>query len=347
MMSRKLELYLRKVGSYLVNEDREDILMEIRAHIMEKAADGDVLSDENLHRVLSEMPNPRLLAANYSEGKEIISPDLRNFLFLYTGILFAVHLGITIIASIASRTLTVFPFFFAPAMDNLPSILFFLPFAFIFDFGVVCLFLFAVSQWAPNLSLPLPEVSLSDIKRPGWGALLGQLFALAVFASIWYFHDQFLSGLINLSDDTVVILPARDIFILPMVTLAIGTIFTALRMLSKSRLLPALGATAILLGLWFVDALVQNPAVFNISGEPWDLLNRLFFKSLLILIALLTTLDLAKSIVPMFTIPEEPKTVRFRTARLERWNKSIIWVVLVLGLVMGIAVLLLFLSPIF
>jgi hypothetical protein len=346
-MSRKLELYLRQVGKYLVNEDREDILMEIRAHIMEKSADGDELTDEKLHRVLSEMPNPRLLATNYSEGKEIISSDLRNFLFLYTGILFAVHLGITIIASIASRTLAVFPFFFAPAMDNLPSILLFLPFAFIFDFGVVCLFLFTVSQWAPNLSLPLPEVSLSDIKRPGWGSLLGQLLALAVFASIWYFHDQFLSGLIHLSNDTVVILPARDIFILPMVTLAIGTIFTALRMLSKSRLLPALGATATLLGLWFVDAFVQNPAVFNISGEPWDLLNRLFFKSLLILIAVLTTIDLAKTIVPMFTIPEEPKTVRFRTARLERWNKNIIWVVLLLAVVIGIAISLLFLFPIF
>lgn len=344
-MSRKLELYLRKVGSYLVDEDREDILKEIRAHIMEKA-NGDAPTNDELHRVLREMPAPRLLAFNYSEGKEIISPDLRYFLFLYTGILFAVHLGITIIASIGSRTLAAFPFFFAPAVDNLPSILLFLPLAFIFDFGVVSLFLFIVSQWAPNLSLPLPELSVLEAKRPGWGALLGQLFALAVFVAIWNFHDQLLNGLNQLSNGTIMIFPARDIFILPLVTMAIGTSFTLLRMLSKSRLLPALGATATLIGLWFVDALVQNPAIFEISGEPWDILNRFFFKGLLILIALLTTLDLTKTVMPLFSVPEEPKNVSFRTVRRKDWNKTLIRTLIILAVVIGSAALLLSRSPI-
>ena len=346
MMPRKLEIYLRKVGSYLVNENRDDILMEIRAHIMEKAAvNGDEPTNEQLRRVLTEMPAPRLLAINYSEGKEIISPDLRNFLFLYTGILFAVHLGLTIIASIAGRILTPFPFFFVPAVDNLPSLLLFLPFAFIFDFGVVCLFLFAVSQWAPKLSLPLPELSILEAKRPGWGSLLGQLFALSVFAAIWHFHDQFLYWLMQLSNDTFMIVPAKDIFILPLVTVAIGTVFTVLRMLSESRLLPALGSTATLAGLWFVNAQVQNPAIFNTSGEPWDLLNRFFFKGLLILIALLTTIELAKNIVPMFSVPEEPKTVNFRTARREEWNKKIIQILTFLAVVIGSIIVLLLWSP--
>jgi len=339
-MSKKLESYLRQVGSYLVDENREDILMEIRNHIVEKAANGDEATDEELERVLAEMPTPRLLAVNYSEGKEIISPDLRNFLFLYTGILFAVHLGITIIASIANRTLAWFPFFFAPALDNLLSILLFLPFAIIFDFGVVSLFLFAVSQWAPKLSLPLPEVSALETKRPGWGALFGQLLALAAIAAIWNFHDQFLNWLIQLSNDTIVVLPARDVFILPLVAVSISAVITGLRMLSNSRLLPALGSTATLVGIWFVDDLVQNPAIFQISGEPWDLLNLFFFKGLLILVALLTTLDLAKNIVPLFSVPEELKTVSFRTARREDWAKNVVRILLILSVIIAVTIFL-------
>lgn len=339
-MNKRLEKYLRDVGSYLVDENREEVLLEIRSHIMEKA--GKYPGDDEIQAVLDSMPNPRSLAAEYSQDKEIIAPDLRNFLFLYTSIIFAIHLGALIVASIAGTSVGMFPFFFAPSMDNLAELVLFLPFAFIFDFGLVSLFLFGVSQWAPNLRLPMPDLTVAERKRPGWGSLFGQLIALAVFAAIWHYHDSFVAWLASHAEtDVFVILPARDVFVLPLVTVSVNVFFTLLRMLSGLRVLPALGSLATLVGIWLVDALVRNPTLFDMTGEPWDAINRYSFKGLLILIAILTTLDLAKHTIPLFTVGREEGSVSFRRARGEDWLNTFIRLVLYVGLLVGSAIVIL------
>ena len=103
---KNLERYLDEVKTYLVMDDprkREDILMEIRSHIIEKAENkyGE-LNEESIRQTMTDYGTPREVAARYSEEKTIIASYYKNYLFMYTGIVFAIHLGLRLFGLIAS-----------------------------------------------------------------------------------------------------------------------------------------------------------------------------------------------------------------------------------------------------
>lgn len=97
---KRLEDYLEEIDHYLVVEKGgEEILSEIRSHILEKTENeyGE-LTEESVGKTIAGYGSPRQVAEKYLEGYQLIAPTFKKHLFLYAGILFAVHYGFTILS---------------------------------------------------------------------------------------------------------------------------------------------------------------------------------------------------------------------------------------------------------
>src|SRR5512135_435044 len=131
-MNEKLEAYLEEVGHFLSGRaEREEIIREIRGHILEKAEReyGNV-SDDSIDKVVAGYGPARGVAEKYLDGHPIIAPAYKRFLFRYTSILFAVHFMLTIVAVVFKKDFIIFPFIFMPRLGVFEAIVY-LPTAFL------------------------------------------------------------------------------------------------------------------------------------------------------------------------------------------------------------------------
>lgn len=157
-MPDKLERYLEEISHYLaVGPGREEILTEIRSHILEKVDDVSGRGDDAaLEQVIADFGPARRVAERYLEGQEIIAPSYRRYLFRYTSILFAVHFGLTVVAVIFGKTFVIFPFVFMPRLRVIDALMY-LPMAFLADLGLVALILHLVTRSKKDIKLPWPK----------------------------------------------------------------------------------------------------------------------------------------------------------------------------------------------
>ena len=65
-----VEEYLEEVKKYLPEESAEDIIEELRTHIMDKAEEMGGLTVKNAYRIIRELGEPRELASRYVVGGE-------------------------------------------------------------------------------------------------------------------------------------------------------------------------------------------------------------------------------------------------------------------------------------
>lgn len=65
-----VEEYLREVRSYLPEESADDIIEELRTHIMDKAEEMGGLTVKNVYRIIKDLGEPRELASRYVVGGE-------------------------------------------------------------------------------------------------------------------------------------------------------------------------------------------------------------------------------------------------------------------------------------
>jgi hypothetical protein len=161
-MSKKLEPYLEEIGHYLgTNKEKQEILTEIKSHIMEKAEkEFQKVTEEAIEQVIDAYGNPRRVAEKYMEGSQIIAPAFKGHLIRYTMILFAFHLGLILLSFILKTSMTVLPFFYIPEIDSFQA-LFYLPMAFVFDLGLVGIILYFVTQSRKEVKLPWPKLRLN------------------------------------------------------------------------------------------------------------------------------------------------------------------------------------------
>lgn len=156
----KLEKYLEEINHYLVVPvGATEILMEIKSHIQEKTEEkyGNI-NPENIEKTIAEYGSPRTVAEKYLEGTHVIAPSFRHYLFRYTWILFAIHFGLTCLVYFFRTDLQMFPPLFSiPYMNNIFNLLNQIPMTFIFDFGLVALFLFFITQAKKDIRLPWPK----------------------------------------------------------------------------------------------------------------------------------------------------------------------------------------------
>lgn len=172
-MSDKLEAYLEEISHFLSGKDeREEILADIRAHILEKAAAGAEgpggPTDAAIERAIAAFGPPRRVAERYlDESRPIIAPAYKRYLFRYTTLLFAFHMFLTVVAVIFKKDFILFPFVFMPKLGIFEALMY-LPTAFLTDLGIVTLILYLITQSGKEVRLPWPKfaVDINEVKPP-------------------------------------------------------------------------------------------------------------------------------------------------------------------------------------
>ena len=263
-MYKKLESYLEEIDHYLaLREGKEEILSEIESHILEKAEQefGET-TEAALEKVIANYGSPQKVAEKYIEDLQIISPTFKKYLLRYTGILFAFHFGLTIISLIFGFSLLVFPFFFIPKMDTLQA-LFYIPMTLVFDFGLVGIFLYFVTQKNREMKLPWLKIRLhvpdeSERKRP---KIIWLIFMLIGFGGLIYVYVRYQSLLflsLNFQEPSSIFNPeASKWYSIALLTvLACGIISYIIRFFTKSEWINLLRNVIYLI---IIGLIINNP----------------------------------------------------------------------------------------
>lgn len=189
---KTLESYIEEIDRYLIiREGKGEILNEIRSHILEKTEDKfGKINDETLAKIIKNYGNPKAIAEKYIEDYQIISPVYKKYLFLYTGILFMVHYLLIVISAFTNHEMVFFPFFYIPILGTNPQVwtklILYLPMTFFYDFGLICLILYFVTQSKAEIKLPWFELNLSRLikKSAKEGAPKKSVLVIIVLASL-------------------------------------------------------------------------------------------------------------------------------------------------------------------
>lgn len=312
-MSKNLEDYLEQIDHYLVvKKDKSEILSEIKSHILEKAeSEFGEITEDSLGKVITHYGSPKKVAEKYLEGYHIISPSFKKYLFLYTGILFAFHFALIIISVVNGwKNIMFFPFFFIPKMGFI-ELLSYVPMAFVYDFGLVSLFLYLVTQSKKDIKLPWPRLKVSAPSAPEKKRALPRViylilmligFSLVVFAYL-RFHTLFFVSLDLKSPASLLNPEASKWYSLFLITfLGCEIIGYSFRFFTQSDWVPLVINAFYLLLVWIV---LNNPienAFVGIQGANLDFVNS-FIKGFggfaLALFAVLAAIDFLKSLLRM------------------------------------------------
>lgn len=161
-MYENLQKYLEEISHYLlVCKDKEEILSELKSHILEKTErEFGAINAKALDQVISAYGHPRKVAEHYMEDTQIIAPGFKGYLTRYTLILFAFHFGLTILSLIFKTSMLVFPLFYIPKIESIEG-LFYLPMTFVFDLGLVGIILYFLTQSRKDVRLPWPKLRVN------------------------------------------------------------------------------------------------------------------------------------------------------------------------------------------
>jgi hypothetical protein len=306
-MFERLEAYLEEISHFLsCRKEREEILAEIRSHILEKTEqESGAVTEASLEQVIAAYGPARRVAEKYLDGRPLIAPAFKRFLFRYTALLFAAHFVLTVVAVALKKSFLMFPLIYVPSMNPFEA-LFYLPTAFLFDFGVVTLVLYLITHSKREVRLPWPRLSvdLDEVKPPvrTIGRIIGLaamtvLTGAAIFLYIRY-QTIFLIKL-NSAEFRPIFTPAagRWYSLILIGLWALGTISLALKLVTSSPWVDAVkgGLSLVLLGLVF-----RQPAATALAGRPSD--NFVFWLQLnltivVLILCVLVAVDFVKALV--------------------------------------------------
>ncbi|MCJ7485058.1 MAG: hypothetical protein MUQ25_02680 [Candidatus Aminicenantes bacterium] len=311
-MSSKLETYLEEISHFLSGrEEREEILSEIRSHILEKAAaEHGETGDAALDKVIAAYGPPRQVAEKYLDGRPIIAPAYRRYLFRYTTLLFAFHALLTVFAVVFKKDFVLFPFLFMPRLGVIEALMY-LPTAFLADLGVVTLVLYFITQSGKDVRLPWPKlaVDLDEVKPPKKGFFVSRIetavgavvmlaitdFALFLFSR---HHTIFFVNL-DFANPRPLFTPGagRRLSMIVIAMFAVSTMTLFVKLFTRSRWVDAVSNVV---SLALIGLVLRQPFdnLFAIA-VPERLLPKIKFglKLLLLFIAVMVTIDLIKNLV--------------------------------------------------
>jgi hypothetical protein len=310
-MSNKLEAYLEEISHYLSGRaEREEILSEIRSHILEKAAaEHGGTDDAAVDRAISAYGAPRRVAERYAEDRPIIAPAYKRYLFRYTTLLFAVHAALTVFAVVAKKQFIVFPFLYMPDLGVIDAIMY-LPTAFLADLGIVAAVLYFITQSGKDVKLPWPKfgVDLDEVKPPKkafWslvGTAVGAVVMLAVTDFALYLfakHHTIFLYLTHGANPKPLLTPeaGRYLSLIVIAMFAVSTMALLVKLFTRSRWVD-IASNVISLGLIGLILRQSFDGLFAIT-IPDKLLPviRINVKITLLVIALIITYELVRDIV--------------------------------------------------
>lgn len=309
-MFDKLEAYLEEISHFLSGKaEREDILADIRGHILEQAAEGPgEPSEAAVERAIAALGPARRVAERYiDQSRPIIAPAYKRYLFRYTTLLFAIHTMLTIVAVIFKKDFVMFPFLFMPRLGAIEALMY-LPTAFLADLGLVTLVLYIVTQSGKDVRLPWPKfaVDLNEVKPPvlaeriftGIAAFV--MMALTDGAAYLFikYHSVFFVNL-DWKNPRPIFTPeaGRRLSLILIAMFATTTISLFIRVLTKSRWVDIVGdiVSLGLIGLVLTQSW-ENLFAVHIADDLQPKI-RYGIKFLLLFIAAMITIDLVRHIV--------------------------------------------------
>jgi len=310
-MSNKLEAYLEEISHYLSGRaEREEILSEIRSHILEKAAaEHGGTGDDAVDRAIAAYGPPRRVAERYAEDRPIIAPAYKRYLFRYTTLLFAVHAALTVFAVIFKKDFVIFPFLYMPRLGPIEAAMY-LPTAFLADLGLVALVLYFVTQSGREVKLPWPKigVDLDEVippKKAFWslvGTAVGAVLMLAVTDVALYIFARYQTIFLYLTHGASpkpLLTPeaGRYLSIIVIASLAVSTMALLVKLFTRSRWVDIV-SNVVSLGLIGLILRQSFDNLFAIT-IPEKLLPvvKANIKIALIIIALIITYELVRDIV--------------------------------------------------
>jgi len=316
-MSDKLEAYLEEISHYLAGRaEREEILSEIRSHIMEKAAEGPgEFTDAAIERAIASFGPARKIAERYlAESRPIIAPAYKRYLVRYTSLLFALHAALTVLAVVLKKELIVFPLLYIPSVSVIGALMY-LPAAFLTDLGAVALVLYFITQSGKDIQLPWPKfgVDLDEIKpRPKrfWlsriATAVGAVVMLAITDFALYLfarHQTIFFVNMDWTDPRPLFSPGagRRLSLIVIAMFATTTLSLLVKLLTRSRWVDVVSnvVSLALIGLVLTQPF-DNLFAPEIAGKilpklgPWLKYTILYS---LLFVALMIAIDLVKHIV--------------------------------------------------
>ena len=310
-MSNKLEAYLEEISHFLSGRaEREEILSEIRSHILEKAtAEHGGTGDDAVDRAIAAYGPPRRVAERYAEDLPIIAPAYKRYLFRYTTLLFAVHAALTVFAVVFKKDFVIFPFLFMPKIGVIEALMY-LPMAFLADLGLVVVVLYFVTQSGKEVKLPWPKigVDLDEVKPPKkafWGRIgtaVGAVVMLAVTDIALYlfarYHTIFLY-LTGGADPRPLLTPeaGRYLSLIVIAQLAVSTMTLLVKLFTRSPWVKIV-SNVVSLGLIGLVLRQSFDGLFAITiPEKLMPMIKTNIKITLLVIALVVTYELVRDIV--------------------------------------------------
>jgi hypothetical protein len=317
-MFKNLENYLEEISHFLSGrEEREEILSEIRSHILEKAGlESGAVSDASLEKVIAVYGKPRQVAEKYLDGQPVIASAYQRHLFRYTSLLFAVHFAFVMFSVVFKRSFTIFPFLYVPDLSSvIVDAIMYLPTAFLADFGAVALVLYFITRSGKEIKLPWPKFAsdLDELQEPEAKTLAARIWnmveavimvALSAWAFRMYarFHTLFVAHF-NSGKFQPLFMPApgRTLSLVVLIMLAAGTSSLLIKMFSGSQRLAcwvdiaADTVTLVLIGLLLRQP-YSNLFAVNIPVKSLTWIHRSLTIALLV-VALMVAIDLVKNVV--------------------------------------------------
>ncbi len=279
-MHENLEKYLGEISHYLVvTQGADEILAEIRSHILEKAElESGGATPAAIDRAIAAYGSPRDVAAKYLDGEEIISPIFKKHLFRYTTMLFAIHFVLTALAVFFRASIVAIPFFFIPKM----SVFWAMPYllmALVYDFGVVALILYLVTQRKGGVRLPwfgvrLGRLGESGLKKPKPAVLVMLIAILGALVFVFVKYHTIFFYSIDGSRPRSLLNPAASVYfsILFLAALACDIIGYWVRFLFNSAWVTLAQNTVVLLILWIVWNSPIKPEFASATGTDLNLI---------------------------------------------------------------------------
>jgi len=311
-MSDKLEAYLEEISHFLSGRaEREEILSEIRSHIVEKAAEGPgEFTDAAIDRAIAAFGPARKVAERYVDDRPIIAPAYKRYLVRYTSLLFAFHAFLTVVAVVFKKQFVVFPFLYMPRLGVVDALMY-LPAAFLADLGLVALVLYFVTQSGKDVKLPWPKfgVDLDEVKPPKKGfwtsrvpTAIGAVVMLAITDFALYLfarHGTIFFVNLDWPDPRPLFTPGagRTISLIVIAGFAASTMALLVKLLTRSRWVDVV-SNVISLGL--IGLLLRQPidGLFAVRIPERAMTGiKYSIKFTLLFIALMTAIELIKHLV--------------------------------------------------
>jgi hypothetical protein len=315
-MFKNLETYLEEISHFLSGrEEREEILSEIRSHILEKAErESGPITETSLAKIIAAYGKPRQVAEKYLDGRPVIAPAFMRHLFRYTALLFAVHLVFIAFAVIFRKNLIVFPFLFIPRLGMIGALMY-LPTAFLTDFGIVAMVLYLITRSGKEFKLPWPkfaidldEVKASEAKTLAakiatmvWAGIMLTLTGVAVKLFIRFQTIFLISANFDKFRPLLMPEPGRRVSIIILAMLIAGTINRLVKLFTLPRRISCwVDATADGLALVLIGLLLRQhySILFAVNLPPRFLAwINLTLTITLLFAALIIAIDLVANVV--------------------------------------------------